>query len=332
MQKRRRTVEDVARAAGVSLMTVSRAISGRPGVSESTRRAILKIAARMDYRPSRVARGLASRKTSTLGIVFPDMANPFFAILAKAASDVARAADLNVFIMNTDEDPAFELSAYDSLVEEHIDGVIVAASRLPRRRLREAVSRFRAPVLVNSDVRGAGIAHVDVDDKAGILDAVGHLLGAGRRRIGLIAGPKESGSARRRLAGFKAGLAREEMRFDPDVVERCIPDIEGGMRATAALVERRPSLDAIIAYNDVTAIGVLRALAIAGRRVPDDVAVIGVDDVPYAALVRPSLTTLRVDISAVGRLAMTVLLALRDGKEIERLPPLKPALIVRESA
>ncbi len=332
MANKRSTIEDVARVAGVSLMTVSRAINGRPGVGEETRRSVIELAERMGYRPSRVARGLATRRTATLGIVFPDMANPFFAILAKGATDIARAADLNVFIMNTDEDPELELTAFDSLIEEHIDGVIVAASRLPRRRLLEQVSRFGSAVLVNSDIGGPGIANVDVDDRWGILEAVKHLVACGRRRIAFVAGPRESGSARRRLAGYRAGLVRAGMSPEPSLIERCIPDIEGGSRAAAVLLSREPSLDAIIAYNDITAIGVLRGLAESGRRVPADVAVIGVDDVPYAALVRPSLTTLKVDISGLGRLAMGVLLELRAGQELAPMEAIRPQLIIRESA
>jgi len=326
------TVEDVARAAGVSLMTVSRAINGRPGVGEETRRRVLAIAERMGYRPSRVARGLASRRASAVAIVFPDMANPFFAILAKSATDVARAREVNVFIMNTDENPSREISAYESLLEERIDGVIIAASRLPSKILREEIARFRSPVLVNSLVTGPGIANVDVDDRAGILEAVTHLFARGRRRIAFVAGPRESGSARRRLSGYKAALAKAGVAFDPLLVTRCKPDIEGGMKAIAVLLEREPNIDAVVAHNDITAIGVLRGLQRAGRRVPEDVGVIGVDDIPYAELVKPALSTLRVDIGELGRLAMTALLDLRDGKEVEALPLMLPELVIRDSS
>jgi LacI family transcriptional regulator len=326
------TVEDVARAAGVSLMTVSRAINGRPGVGEETRRRVLAIAEHMGYRPSRVARGLASRRASAVAIVFPDMANPFFAILAKSATDVARSRDINVFIMNTDESPSREISAYESLHEERIDAVIIAASRLASKTLRMEIGRFGSPVLVNSLVTGPGIANVDVDDRAGILDAVAHLLARGRRRIAFVAGPRESSSARRRLSGYKAALAQAGKAFDPLLVTRCKPDIEGGMRAIELILGREPDIDAVIAHNDITAIGVLRGLQRAGRRVPEDVGVIGVDDIPYAELVKPALSTLRVDIGALGRLAMTALLDLREGKEVETLPPMRPELVLRESS
>lgn len=313
-------------------MTVSRAMNGRPGVGEPTRRRVLALAERMGYRPNRMARGLASRRSTALGIVFPDMANPFFGILAKAATDVARGRDINVFVINTDEDPVRELSAYESLIEERIDGVIVAASRLSAPILRASIARFSAPVLVNSVVRGPGILNVDVDDREGMLEAVAHLIARGRRRIAFVGGPRSSGSAKRRYAGYRTGLERAGLPLDPLLVVRTLPDIEGGARAIGRLLEAAPDIDAVLAHNDITAIGVLRGLATAGREVPADVAVMGVDDIPFAALVRPSLSTLRVDIASLGRRAMTLLLASRDGEEIVELPPLRPELVIRESS
>jgi LacI family transcriptional regulator len=332
MSQQRKTVEDVARAAGVSLMTVSRAINGRPGVSEETRRVVIAIAEEMGYRPSRLASGLASRSASSFGIVLPDMANPYFATLAKAATDVAREAGLPVFVMNTDEDPALELAAYDALNDERINGLVVSGSRLPHKKLEEAMRHFRASVLVNSALHGEGIVNVDVDDKRGVEDIVAYLRSTGRRRIGFVAGPRESTSGRRRLAGLKASLRLHDVPFDAGSIERCIPNMEGGRKAVISLLERRPRLDAVIAYNDVTAIGILRGLEEAGRRVPADIAVVGVDDIAYAALVHPALTTLRVDIAALGRMAMTSLLDLRGGRPAPRWEPLRPELVIRESA
>ena len=331
MAKERCTVEDVARAAGVSLMTVSRAMNGRAGLGAATRLRVLEAAERLGYRPSRIARALASRKTSTFGIVLPDMANPFFAILAKAATDVARAADRNVFIMNTDENSKVELAALESLRGEEIDGVIVAASRLPEARLLSAASSFGAAVFVNRDHSGPRIGCVNVDDRTGASDAIAYLSGTGRRRIGLIAGPRASAGARRRLAGYRDGLGRSGAPFDPACVERCVPTIEGGAAATRALMARRPGIDAILAYNDLVAIGVLSALEEAGRSVPADVAVMGTDDVPYAAIVKPALSTVHADIPRLGAEAMTLLLALSGEGELREYPPQVPSIVIRES-
>ena len=312
-------------------MTVSRAINGRDGVSSEVRRRVLETAAALGYRPSRVARGLASRRTSTLGIVLPDMANPFFAILAKAATDVARAADKNVFMINTDEDPAREREALESLAGEAIDGVIVAGSRMSAPALVEAVSRFDAAVLVNRDRAGPRVDAVNVDDRAGAIEAVAYLAGRGRRRIAFLAGPWASLSGRRRLGGYRWGLKQASLGYEAGLVERSVPTMEGGCEAATRLASRDSSVDAILAYNDLVAIGAMRALADLGRSVPDDVAVIGADDVPYAALVRPALTTVKIDISALGRMAMSRLLTLCDGNELEDAPEFVPELVIRES-
>lgn len=332
MGKRRSTIADVAEAAGVSIMTVSRAVNGRPGVGEGTRDKVRAIAEGLGYRPDRRASALASRSSAALGIVFPDMANPFFAILAKAATDTARARGLNVFVMNTDESPTRELSAFASLHEERIEGIIVAGSRLSPTRLGAALEAFAGVVLVNNSTIGPNIANVDVDDRSGMIQAVTHLLAKGRTRIAFAAGPRVSVSAQRRLAGYRTALAGGGLAFERRRVVKCTPDIEGGRGAAIAILGLDPDVDAIIAYNDITAIGVMRGLADSGRRIPEDVAVIGGDDIPYAALVRPSLSTLRVDIPLLGRTAMSVLLALRDGTPLAPVAALEPELIVRESS
>jgi LacI family transcriptional regulator len=332
MKKERCTAADVARAAGVSMMTVSRAMNGRPGLGPDTRERVMKAAERMGYRPSKAARALASRRSTNLGIVIPDVANPFFAIVAKAAVDVASAAGRNVFIMYTDEDPELELSALDSLIGEDIDGVIVAGSRLPEARLREALSAFDAAVLVNRDCSGAGRGSVNVEDRKGAAEAVAYLAAKGRRRIGLLAGPRTATGTRRRLSGYRDGLELSGLPFDPSFVERCVPTIEGGELATRALVEREPRIDAILAYNDIAAIGALRALEAIGRSVPGDIAVMGTDDVPYAAIVRPALSTVHADIPRLGADAMTLLLALGGEGDVIRVAPQAPRIVIRESA
>jgi LacI family transcriptional regulator len=332
MKSSRCTAEDVAREAGVSIMTVSRAMSGRPGLGKETKARVLAAAERLGYRPSKVARALASRGSSSLGIVLPDIANPFFSIIAKAAIDVARAEGRSVFVMNTDEDPALELAAIEELRCEDIHGVIVAGSRLSVPRLKEAVSPFWTAVLINRDLSGIRRGSANIDDRGGTAGAIAYLASKGRRRIGLLAGPKIATGSRRRLAGYADGLERSGLAQDESLIERCVPTLEGGAAATKALVARAPKIDAILAYNDIAAIGALRALEELGRRVPSDIAVMGTDDIPYAALVRPSLSTVGADIPLLGASAMSLLLRLGEDEEAESPAPQIPRIIVRESA
>ena len=312
-------------------MTVSRAMNGKPGLGTATRRRVLETAERLGYRPSRVARALASRKTSAIGIIMPDMANPYFAILAKAASDVARSADKNLFIMNTDENPDIELSAIASLHSDGIEGVILAGSRLPQTRLLDALSSFEAAVLVNRDCAGSRVGSVGIDYRKGALDAIVWLVSKGRRKIALLFGPRIATSARRRLTGYQDGLEMSGLDFDPSFVEKCVPNFEGGVAATLTLLERLPGIDAILAYNDLAAIGAMHAIRQLGRCVPSDIAVMGTDDIPIASLVAPSLSTVHSDITLLGTNAMTLLLALEDKGDIPYFPPQIPDLVIRQS-
>jgi len=234
--------------------------------------------------------------------------------------------------MNTDEDPVLEFDALDSLLGEDIDGIILAGSRLPEAKLLEAVSAFAAVVLVNRDISGPGRGSVGVEDRAGAAEAVSYLASKGRRRIGLLTGPPTATGTARRLAGYRDGLELRGLPFDDSIVEGCVPTIDGGEASARALLEREPRIDAILAYNDLAAIGALRALEATGRAVPDDVAVIGTDDVPYASIVRPALSTLHSDIPRLGADAMTLLLSLSDGEGPSAVPAQRQRLIIRESA
>ncbi len=312
-------------------MTVSRAMRGVPGLSEETRKRVLKAAERLGYHPSTAARALATRCSTSLAIVMPDMANPFFAILAKAATDVARSAGRSVFIMNTDEDPALELAALESLKAEQIAGIIVAGSRIPESRLHEAVADFKTVVLINRDCSGPARGCVNVLDREGAAKAVEYLASTGRRRIALIAGPRNAAGARRRLAGYRDGLRRRGLAFDSSCIVSGTPTIEGGSIAAHTLLTRISGIDAILAYNDLVAIGALRALEERGISVPRDVAVMGTDDVPYAAITKPALSTVRADIPRLGADAMRLLLALEGGEKAAPVEPQVPTIVIRES-
>lgn len=332
MRKDRCTAEEVARAAGVSTMTVSRAMSDQPGISPETRQRVLRAAEELGYRPSKVARALASRRSSSLGIVIPDIANPFFSIVTKAAIDVAREAGRSVFVMNTDEDPEREFAAIKELRGEEIDGVIVAGSRLSASKLREAISPFWAAVLVNRECSGPRRGGVNIDDRRGAAEAIAYLASRGRRRIGLLAGPKIATGTHRRLAGYKDGIERSGLPLDESLIEGCVPTIEGGAAATRRLLDRSGDIDALLAYNDIAAIGALRALEELGISIPSDIAVMGTDDIPYAALVRPSLTTLGADITLLGSSAMRLLLSLGEDEATPSPKAQVPRLVLRESA
>ena len=332
---KRITITDVAEEAGVSMMTVSRAINNKEGISEATRQRILQIAADMGYRPSGLARGLATQRTATIGLVVPDIVNPFFAEIARGVENVAYATGYNVFLLNTDEDAEREIAALNSLWEKQIDGLILCSSRLEQAELEDWLERFQFVVLVNRVLEAAvsGTCTVNVDDRGGARQAVDHLIAASHTEIAFVAGPAHSLSGQERLVGYRASLSAHNLPVRPELVKHCKPDTEGGYGAALALLADYPEITAVFAYNDLTATGVLRACAECNRRVPDDIEIIGADDIPLASLVTPALSTLRINKRELGAATMLTLVQLMKGETpLDTCQQvIKPELILRET-
>jgi LacI family transcriptional regulator len=327
------TIADVAREAGVSMMTVSRVINDKGEISSSTRQHVLDVIERLGYRPSSIARGLVTQRTGTLGLVVPDIANPFFSEVARGAEDRASAASYNVFVCNTDESPQQERTILESLEEKRVDGLILCSSRLPDDMLCATLELHPAAVLVNRRAVAASAGLVLLADEHGARMATGHLLQAGHRAVGLLAGPLTSYSGQQRSRGYRAALAAAGIPYNPAWVRPCSSQVEGGRDTTVTLLSDHPEVTALFCYNDLVAIGALLACADLGRRVPEDLSVVGFDDIPMAALVTPALTTCCVPRYELGERAMQLLLDRIDGctDECEEIV-LQTELIVRASA
>ena len=331
------TMADVAREASVSLMTVSRVVNDKGDVSPATRQRVQAVIERLGYRPSGIARGLVTRRTHTLGLVMLDVANPFFSDVARGAEHVAYAEGYNVFLCNTDEDPERELAVLQSLEEKRVDGVVLCSSRLNDRELRAAMARHPAIVLVNRCLEPTNgenkVGVVMLDDEAGGRMATQHLLDSGHRAVGFLAGPPASRSGRQRAKGYHAAMAAAGLPNNPVWVRHCSPVVEGGQEAARELLTSHPELTALFCYNDLVAVGALQACADLGRAVPDDLAVVGFDDIPLAALVTPPLTTCHVSRYELGDQAMRLLLdQIRGCPEGCKEVVLRPELVVRASA
>jgi LacI family transcriptional regulator len=324
---------DVAREAGVSSMTVSRVVNDRADVSAATRQRVLEVIQQLGYRPSGIARGLATRRTATLGLVVPDVANPFFSDVARGVEHVAYAEGYNVFLCNTEEDPEREISVLKSLEEKRVDGLILCSSRLSEAELHEVVSRYSSVVLVNRRLVGDRVCSVRLDDEAGGRLATEHLLQSGHQAVGLLGGPESSHSGQLRSKGYRAALSDANLPYYPDWVRHCSPDASGGQKAARELLTAHPELTALVCYNDLVAVGALQACAKLGRRLPDDIAIVGYDDIRLAALVSPPLTTCRAPRYELGAQAVRLLLEQIEG-DLDRGHEivLQPELLVRASA
>jgi len=327
------TMVDVARQAGVSLMTVSRVVNNKEDVSPATRQRILEIIDELGYRPSGIARGLVTQRTGTIGLVVPDIDNPYFSGMVRGAENQAYAENYSVFLCNTNEDVEREIAVLQSLEDKQVDGLLLCSSRLDEEELRTVVSRFPTVVLVSRRLDDDCVGAVFSDDETGSYLAAKHLIQSGHKDIGFISGPPISLSGRLRLAGYCRALDTAGIAFDPTLVQHCSPVVEGGIQATKTLLTSQPDLTALLCHNDLVAVGALQACSALDRRVPADVAVIGFDDIPLAEYVTPSLTTSRIPRYELGKRAMRLLLnQIADCSGRTQTIVLPVELIVRESA
>jgi LacI family transcriptional regulator len=331
--KRRVTIEDVARAAGVSRQTVSRAINNKGEISPVTYQRVMEAVQALDYWPSGVARSLATQRTHTVGLVVPDITNPFFPEIARGVQDIARSKDYSVFLCNTDESPGEELQVLYSLAAQPVDGILLFGSRISDDDLVGFTGRYRPLVMLNRFLEHAGVSLILVDNQRGAKLAVDYLADRGHTAIGMLAGPVTSPSSAQRVEGFRQAMAAHGLTTPDDWILPGPPTIEGGYEAAWHLLTRHPQITALFAYNDLSALGVVQACRELGRRVPAQCAIVGFDDIRMAAMVSPALTSVRVDKYYLGQQAMTRLLAMLDDPDAV-FPPIcvDVELVVRESA
>jgi LacI family transcriptional regulator len=298
------TIADVADRANVSTATVSRVLAGQGRARPETRERVFTAARELGYRPSGVARSLRQRATRTLGLIVTDIENPFFPQLVRAVEDAARDQGYAILLCNAADDPERESGYLDLLVDRWVDGVVIAASSLGGRH-REWLADAPLPiVLVNSVDQEIDLPSIASDNRAGGALAAGHLTGLGHRRFGLIAAPARNVDAADRLAGARDALRAAGIDDAAVQVATGEAGVAGGERAAAEILDRDPTVTALTAYNDLMAIGAMRAIRAAGLRIPADVSVVGFDDVDLAAYVDPPLTTISQSTAEMGHWAV----------------------------
>jgi DNA-binding LacI/PurR family transcriptional regulator len=330
------TMDEVAKAAGVSQATVSRVVNGNPRVNSATKRAVERTIERLGFVPNVAARSLVTRRSDSIGVLIPEptsrvFGDPFFAQVLRGVSAAltTRRQKLVLFLPQGDAEER-ELQPY--LMAGHVDGVIMYSLHgddpLPERLRRKGV-----PVVVGGrPPTGARVSYVDNDNRGGGLLATRHLFELGRRRVATISGPPDMGAANDRLEGYREAILQADLPFDANLVASGDFTEESGARAMAQLLERDPGLDAVFAANDLMGAGALAVLAEAGRRVPDDVAVVGFDDSPIARTTRPPLSSVRQSLDVMGRELVSLLLAdIEAPEDVARKVVLTVELVVRES-
>lgn len=326
------TMREVAEEAGVSIKTVSRVVNNQGEWADATRQRVLAAIEKLDYRPSKVARSLVTQRTDTISLLMGDIANPYFSEVARGVMDAAQAEDYEVFICNTDN--GSEKKALYSIIDHNVDGAIIYPSYENLNWLNEFSNPDQPVVLVNSPLEphsGQGVVRSRIKKGADL--ATTYFIEKGHRVIGMIAGEVAPLEIIKRVVGYRQALERHEIAFQEDMVIIGEPQLNHGYKAAKVLLERYPKMTAIFCYNDLLAMGALQRCKEMGVKVPDDCAIIGFDNISFAALVSPALTTIHVDKYEIGKQAANLLLAmLKEPNTIH--PPIyvDTELIIRESA
>lgn len=326
------TIREVAENAGVSYATVSHVINNTRLVSPETRERVLEAMDALNYRPNALARSLRQGKTNTLGLVLPDSANPFFAEISRSIEDEAFKKGYSVFLCNTELDTQRELFYVDILSKKQVDGIIFVAAGDQADSLDFLVSLNMPIVMVDRNVPNVEVDTVLTDNQLGGYLATRHLMELGHQRIACISGPSSITPSAERMIGYRRAHEEAGLSYDENLILRGDYHAQSGMENTHSILKMDPRPTAIFASNDLMALGALRAAAEAGCSVPDDLAVVGYDDLEIARFATPPLTTIAQPKKEIGVQAIDLLVdrISRKGRSPSRVV-LPPELIVRRS-
>jgi LacI family transcriptional regulator len=330
---KRPTINDIAKRAGLSKASVSRALNGKQDVDPETRKRVLKLAAQIGYVPSASARALSNGRSNCLGLLVPTLTWPWILEVLRGVAEEIERSGYSLILYTTSGGEDSEREFMSQVVPAGaVDGLALV---IPLGMLEyiERLAKGGLPIVVVDD-RGhyPDLPTVATTNIEGGRSATRHLIDKGRRRIAMLNGPHDFGCNRDRLAGYKSALQKAGLEFDPKLVVDSDFKETGGASAMAALLAADPKLDGVFVANDVMAFGAMRALRNAGRRIPDDVAVVGFDDIPASAMTHPPLSTVRQPLYEMGRTAASMVMAAVRGESITKRIELPTSLVVRESS
>jgi LacI family transcriptional regulator len=326
------SIYDVARESAVSVFTVSEVVNKKSHVSKKLRDRVEETIRRLNYRPNLIARSLAKQKTHTIGMIVPDIANPFFPMVVRGAEDAAQKHGYNLLLCNSDDSLEKEERAIELLLSKRVDGILLTkAAEDFRPPLRQMIKEAKIPfVLVMRTYPKLTADAVITDDYQGAYDAVSHLARSGRRRIGLISGPLKVSNAVARWQGFHDSLKAMGLPFEKELIVEGDYRIESGYRAGHALLSHRP--DGIYVANHLMTVGLLKAAEEMGLRCPEDFGLVSFDDYPWLGIFRPRLTTVELPKHQLGSEAAELLIKRISGDRSKTvLRKLQPELRIRES-
>ncbi len=330
---KRPTINDIAKRVGLSKASVSRALNGKQDVDPETRKRVLKVAAQVGYVPSASARALSNGRSNCLGLLVPTLTWPWILEVLRGVAEEIERSGYSLILYTTSGGEDSEREFMSQVVPAGaVDGLALV---IPLGMLEyiERLAKGGLPVVVVDD-RGhyPDLPTVATTNIEGGRSATLHLVERGRRRIAMLNGPRDFGCNRDRLEGYKSALQKAGLQFDPKLVVDSDFKESGGASAMTALLAADAKLDAVFVANDVMAFGAMRALRNSGRRVPDDVAVVGFDDIPASAMTHPPLSTVRQPLYEMGRTAASMVMAAVRGESIAKRIELPTSLVIRDSS
>ena len=317
MDKQTITIYDVAREADVSMATVSRVVNGNPNVKPATRKKVLEVIERLDYRPNAVARGLASKKTTTVGVIIPDVSNMFFASLARGIDDIATMYKYNIILANSDGDNLKEVHVLNNLLAKQVDGIIFMGHHITDE-IRGEFSRSKTPVVLAGSIDPDNqVGSVNIDYQAATKEAVQILVKNGHKDIAFVSGALiDPINGYARLGGYKQALEEAGIAYNEGLIFEAPYSFRDGLR----LVERLRNSGATAAFisDDELAVGILDGLLDAGVKVPEEFEIITSNNSLLTDVVRPKLTTITQPLYDMGAVAMRLLTKLMNKEEVEQ--------------
>ncbi|MCG0276475.1 MAG: LacI family transcriptional regulator [Thermosediminibacteraceae bacterium] len=329
------TIKDIARLAGVSITTVSRALNGYPDVSEATRQKIKKIAEELNYTPNSIARGLVMKKTNTVGLVVseiikPGVYHPFFLEILAGIKAALRRSGYDIILFTVDHESQGKVS-YERLCKERkVDGTIVQGLKLSDPYIEQIKSTDIPTVMIDIPILTEKVGYVSSDNVKGAFDAVNYLVQLGHREIGFINGHKDAAVSFERLEGYRKALEHNGIRYDDRYVVYGDYTQQSGAEAFKKLILEVPGITAVFCASDLMAVGALKAAYEIGKKVPEDISIMGFDDIELSTIITPNLTTIRQEKYKMGYKAAELLLSIiKGGKPRHEVIPHK--LVIRQS-
>jgi LacI family transcriptional regulator len=312
------TIYDVAREAGVSMATVSRVVNGNPNVKPATRKKVLEAIERLGYRPNAVARGLASKKTTTVGVIIPDISSIFFAELARGIEDIATMYKYNIILCNSDQNKDKEIHLINTLLEKQVDGIVFMGGQITEEHA-EQFKRSPVPVVLAATLdTNLEIPSVNIDYKQAVYDAITHLIEQGHEQIGMVSGTLDDPvNGYQKFAGYRAAIEDAKLPFNDDLIVIGDYTYDSGIEAMDSLLELDQKPTAIFASTDEMALGVIHGAQDRGYNIPNDFEILGFDNTRLATMVRPTLSTVVQPMYDIGAVSMRLLTKYMNKEEVD---------------